>query len=311
MLERQTRAQDTPDTTAPLPRVGVGVPMVGPHAGAEAIELVASAAERLGFHAISVSERLLLPAHDGWTNDFGLPEHASYDPLETLTWIAARTRGIRLRTDVLVPLFQQPIVLARRLATLDHLSRGRLDVGLALGWLPQEFEAAGVPAAHRAGAFEESIAAIRACWGPDPVEFSGRRYRIPRANVGPKPYGGRTIPISIGGVARPAVERAARLGDGFTIGFRNWEATTEQIGWYRAAGGTGPIAVKGGPMLADAEHATPPRTWSEATVVEDLARLAAHDVAEFTWDLNIVGYEPERQVAALERLAAELALPGR
>ncbi len=287
-----------------LPLVGIGLPAIGPHAGPEAIDSVAAAAQRLGFHSVSVSERLLLPAHPGWTNDFGLPDHPAYDALETLTWVAARTDSIRLRTDVLVPLFQQPIVLARRLATLDRLSGGRLDVGMARGWLSQEFEATGVAASRRTAAYEESIAAIRACWGPDPVEFTGRHFRIPPAKVGPKPLDG--IRIYAGGVARPAVERAARIGDGFTVGFRNWGDTLTQVGWYREAGGTGPIVVKAGPMLADAEHEVPPTTWTEPSLLDDLGRAKAVGIDEVVWDANIVGYHPQRQIEVLETVAHEL-----
>lgn len=292
------------------PLIGVGLPLLGPHAGPEAIELVATAADRLGFHSVSVSERLLLPAGPEWSNDFGLPDHAVYDAIETLTWVAAKTRGVRLRTGVIVPLFQQPIVLARRLATLDRLSGGRLDAGVALGWLEPEFAATGVPPGGRAAAFEEHLAAMRACWGPDPVEHAGPRYRIPCARVGPKPLRGR-VPLLVGGVTKPAIERAARIGDGCTIAFRDWESAEETIGWYRAAGGSGPITVKGGPMLVDAQHAQAPSTWSEESFAADLARLARHGVEEFAWDLNIGGWEPARQVAALERLAAGLELTPR
>jgi probable F420-dependent oxidoreductase len=292
-----------------FPLVGVGLPMVGPHAGPDAIETVAVAADRLGYQSMSVFDRLLLPAAPDWSNDFGLPEYPAYDAVETLTWVAAKTARIRLRTDVLVPLFQQPVVLARRLATLDHLSRGRVDAGLALGWLPEEFAATGVASAGRAAAFEESVAAIRACWGPDPVEYHGAHYRIPRAKIGPKPIDGR-IRIFVGGVSQPAIERAARIGDGVTIGFRNWNDTLAQIAWYRDAGGAGPIVVKGGPMLADAEHKTPPTTWTEPSVLDDLARAKAAGIDEFIWDLNIVGYEPRRQVEVLESLAAQLRQEG-
>jgi probable F420-dependent oxidoreductase len=292
-----------------FPLVGVGIPIVGPHAGPEAIETVATAADRLGFSSVSVSERLLLPAGPDWSNDFGLPEWAAYDPIESLTWVAATTTGIRLRSDVVVPLFQQPIVLARRLATLDHLSRGRLDVGLGLGWLPEEFEATGIPAAGRAARFEECVAAMRACWAPDPVEHRGAHYRIPISKVGPKPLDG--IRVFIGGLAQAAVERAARIGDGFTVGFRNWDDTRAQIEWYRAAGGGGPVVVKGGPMLADAEHPIPPTTWSESTIVEDLSRARDAGFDEFVWDLNIVGYAPARQVEILELLAERLRLAPR
>lgn len=293
-----------------FPLVGVGIPIVGPYAGPQSIETVATAADRLGFSSVSVFERLLLPAGPDWTNDFGLPDWPAYDPIESLTWVAAKTTRIRLRSDIVVPLFQQPIVLARRLATLDHLSGGRLDVGLGLGWLPEEFEATGIPGEQRAARFEECIAAMRACWAPDPVEHHGAYYRIPISKVGPKPLGG-SLCVFIGGLAPAAVERAARIGDGLTIGFRNWEDTRTQIEWYRAAGGAGPVVAKGGPMLADAEHLVPPTTWSESMIVDDLRRACDAGIDEFVWDLNIVGYEPTRQVEILESLAERLALAPR
>ena len=291
------------------PNVGIGLPILGPHAGPAAIETLAVAADRLGFRSISLPERILLPAGPDWRNDFGLPDAPSYDTIETLTWVAAKTRRIVLRSDVIIPLFQQPVVLARRLATLDHLSGGRVEAGVALGWLPEEFEATGVPATGRAARFEECLAAMRACWEPDPVEFHGEHYRIPLAKIGPKPLRG-TIPLAIGAVSRPAAERAARIGDGFTIGFRNWHDTGEQVHWYRDAGGTGPIFVRGGPMLVDAEHATPPLTWTEDHVVESLARARAEGIDEFIWDLNIIGLEPVRQIELFEALADAIGLDG-
>jgi probable F420-dependent oxidoreductase len=293
--------------TTDYPNVGVGLPILGPHASPGSIEVLAVAADRLRFRSISLPERILLPANPQWQNDFGLPDWPSYDTIETLTWVAAKTQRIVVRSDVIVPLFQQPVVLARRLATLDHLSGGRAEAGVALGWLPEEFEATGVPASGRAKRFEECIAAMRACWGPDPVQFEGEHYRIPMAKIGPKPRRG-TIPLAIGALARPAVERAARLGDGFTIGFRNWDDTRAQINWYRDAGGTGPIIVRGGPMLVDAEHAAPPQTWTEGHIVENLAVARAEGIDEFIWDLNIVGYEPAHQIELFEWLADAIGL---
>jgi probable F420-dependent oxidoreductase len=279
-----------------LPLVGIGLPIVGPHASPHAIDTIATTAERLGYHSVSTFDRLLLPAHEGWVNDFGLPEYAAYDAIETLTWVAARTDTVRLRTDVVVASFQPTIVLARRFATLDNLSGGRLDVGLGQGWLSQEFDATGAPATGRGEAFEEAVAAIRACWGPDPVEVSATHHRIPRAKIGPKPLRG-TIAIQVGAVAKPAVERAARIGDGFTAGFRGWEEALEQLGWYRDAGGRGPIVLKVVPT---------PTAWTEASLIDDLLRARAAGVDEVVWDPNISGYPIDKQIHALETLAHQL-----
>lgn len=293
--------------TGPFPAVSVGLPIVGPHAGPGAIAQVAVAADRLGFRSVSLSERLLLPVSPDAQNAYGLPDWPIYDALDTLAWVAARTERVRLRTDVIVPLFQQPVVLARRLATLDRLSGGRMEAGVALGWLPEEFAATGVPPGGRGARFEECVAALRACWGPDPVAFDGRHYRIPPSKIGPKPVQG-TIPLAIGAVSRAAVERAARIGDGLTLAFRSWDGFREQLAWYRDAGGEGAVILRGGPMLADDEHPTPPLTWTEDQIVDNLAVVAEAGVTEFVWDLNIAEYEPARQVELMEALASAVGV---
>lgn len=292
--------------TPTFPAVSVGLPILGPHAGPANIEKIAVAADRLGYRSVSIPERILMPADPKWQKQFGLPDWPAYDSIETLTWVVAKTSRVRVRTDVIIPLFQQPVVLARRLSTLDHLSEGRAEIGIALGWLPEEFQATGVPTGDRTRRFEECIAVMRACWGPDPVSFDGRHFQLPLSKIGPKPLG--SIPLAIGAVSRPAVERAARLGDGFTVGFRNWEATREQLEWYREAGGTGPVILRGGPMLVDAEHATPPTTWTPEHIAESLADAAAEGVDEFTWDLNVAGYDPSEQIEFMEALAADIGL---
>ena len=137
--------------------------------------------------------------------DFG----TVYDPVETLTYVAARTSRITLGTSVLDALFQSPVILARRLATLDRFSGGRLVAGIGQGWMEQEFEAAGVSMKRRGAGFEEHLLAMRAVWGPDPVHFEGRFYRIPEADIGPKPVrpGGPRLMV---GAASPVGARARR-----------------------------------------------------------------------------------------------------
>jgi alkanesulfonate monooxygenase SsuD/methylene tetrahydromethanopterin reductase-like flavin-dependent oxidoreductase (luciferase family) len=94
---------------------------------------LATATERLGFHAVSVTERLPIPAGPDWNNDAGLPRTHAWDSLEVLAWAAAHARRIRLTTGIINSIFESPVILARRLATLDQLSRGRLDVGIDQG----------------------------------------------------------------------------------------------------------------------------------------------------------------------------------
>jgi probable F420-dependent oxidoreductase len=285
------------------PQVGIGLPIVAPAATPTTMAEVATAADKLGFAAVSVFERLLLPAAPGWVNHAGLPEGAAYDALETLTWVAAQTERVRLHTAVLVPLFQQPVVLARRAATIDHFSGGRLDLGIALGWLPEEFAATGVPDHARAAAYEESIAVLRACWGPDPVAFEGSHYQVPMAKIGPKPLS----PLTLygGGVARPAIERAARLADGLTLAHRDWDSTVEAVTWYHEAGGTGRIILRAGPMKPHPMLQGPP-TFTEDSILDDLQRAAAEGVDRVDWDLNIVETPIPDQLAAYKTLAGRL-----
>ena len=116
--------------------------------------------------------------------DFG----TVYDPIETLSYVAARTSRITLGTSVLDALFQSPVILARRLATLDRLSDGRLVAGIGQGWMEQEFEAAGVSMKRRGAGFEEHLLAMRAVWGPDPVQL--RRPLLPHPRSRHRPQAG-------------------------------------------------------------------------------------------------------------------------
>ena len=228
-------------------RVGVGVPNFGPRADPGAIVTIATAAERLGFDSVWTFERLLLPVLSDGTNPYGLPDHngSVFDPLETLTWVAAHTRRIGLGTLVMDPLFQSPLVLA---PVIGHAgpSLGRPpDGGIGQGWMPEEFEAVGVPMARRGAGFEEHLAAMRACWQPDPVEHLGRWYRISSSRIGPKPCAGPGSAAHR--TTRPAVERAARLGDGFAPVMMDWDTLRSQVSWFRDAGGAGPVVLRVNP----------------------------------------------------------------
>lgn len=297
-----------------VPRLGVSLPHFGPYAGAEAVATIARAADQLGYHAVSVSERLLMPVSPEAELKDGLPQWHVWDPIEVLTWAAAHTSRVRLTTGIVNAIFQPPLVLARRLATLDRLSGGRLVAGIGQGgggaeaalWgMPEEFVATGVPFARRGNGFVEHVAAMRACWAPDPVEFDGEYYRIPRAAVGPKPYG-ETIPLLFGAMTRTTVERAARLADGFVGVALDWAETRTKVQWYRDAGGEGPVILN---TLQSYPAGTPPTAKAFIDAIRaDLDRAASVGADEMHFTLNLVPVDPSHQVDLLTALATELDL---
>jgi probable F420-dependent oxidoreductase len=219
--------------------------------------------------------------------DFGVV----YDPVETLAYVAARTSRITLGTTVLNALFQSPVILARRLATLDRFSHGRLIAGIGQGWMEQEFEAAGVSMKRRGAGFEEHLLAMRAVWGPDPVQFQGRFYRIPEADIGPKPVrpGGPRLMIGAGSPA--ALARAGRLGLGLTLVIFDWDQVRESIETFRAAAGAGgidadtlPVMLQvNGNLTAEPQAERGPLTGSPEQVAADMDHAATLGVEHIYW----------------------------
>jgi probable F420-dependent oxidoreductase len=291
--------------------LGIGLPTMGRNASPEAIGSVAESAERIGLAGLWTGERLLRPAEPMMigVGTVQLPDSNAvvYDPLETLSYVAARTTRIRLGTSVIDALFQCPIVLARRLATLDRLSAGRLLIGLGQGWMAQEFTAAGVPPKRRGAGYEEHIEAMRAVWGPDPVRFDGRFYKIPESEIGPKPVqtGG---PRLLGGAGTPqGMERAVRLGLGLTTVVFTWEGLRDTMSAFRQAveaGGRDPYSLPvvvhvNGSVTDKPVDERPPLTGSVEQVAGDLSQLEALRADHVFW----MHYDDaDEQLEAMERL---------
>jgi alkanesulfonate monooxygenase SsuD/methylene tetrahydromethanopterin reductase-like flavin-dependent oxidoreductase (luciferase family) len=193
---------------------------------------------------------------------------------------------LRFGTSVLDALFHPPVVLARRLATVDRLSGGRLVVGLGQGWMPEEFEAAGVPMSRRGNGFEDYLAALKSAWGPDPVSYEGRFYRIPRSYLAPKPLQAGGPPILIGAVAPPAVARAGRLGFGLNPVMLSWDHLEEVLNtWRRARVAAGhetaaPVVVRTNTVVGSETNEIGVFAGWGTKAIADLRRLAAYDVDE-------------------------------
>jgi probable F420-dependent oxidoreductase len=198
--------------------LGVSLPTAGTPATPANIVRIARAAEDLGYAALWTFERLLRPIDPvvmGGGEPQPVPAYYArvFEPLETLSYVAALTERIKLGTSVVDALLHPPVVLARRFATLDQFSGGRVIAGLGQGWMPQEFQAAGVPIKRMGAGMDDHIAAMRACWGPDPVAYDGRFYTIAPSEIGPKPVQAH-VPVLLGAMSPGGIVRAARIADG-------------------------------------------------------------------------------------------------
>ena len=197
-------------------RIGLNLPHDGSLISPEADTEVSRAAEDLGYDSLWTGDRLLSPLapsdrYPGGDGTMPAEMNTYLDPLTALTFAAAGTSRIRLGTSTLNAPWYNPVLLARTLTTIDVLSRGRLDVGLGLGWSRDEYEAAGVPWRGRGARLDEILDVLEAVWGADVVAHEGRRFRVPDSRINPKPLQRPRPPILLAGLRRasgPGRERS-------------------------------------------------------------------------------------------------------
>jgi probable F420-dependent oxidoreductase len=144
-----------------------------------------------------------------------------FEPLETLTYVAANTEKIALGTSVVDMLFHNPVILARRFATLDVLSEGRAVAGFGIGWSKDEYQVSNIPFKDRGKRADEYIQILKRIWTDDIVEFKGQYYDIPASKIGPKPIQKPHIPIYLGGYSQATFVRMANYANGWICVIRN------------------------------------------------------------------------------------------
>jgi probable F420-dependent oxidoreductase len=205
-------------------RIGIALPQIGPMGGPDSITRVARYAEEIGFDSLWVLERLLYPVNPRVPYPIGdgtlpLAYKRVLDPIEMLTFAAAKTERVALGTSVLNIPWYNPVLLARRLATLDVLSGGRLRLGLGIGWSPDEYEAAGASWSTRGKIADEHVSALKAIWTKDPVEFEGTDYKLAKSFISLKPVQKPHPPIYMAAYTPAAMKRVAREANGwFPVG---------------------------------------------------------------------------------------------
>ncbi|MEM7219497.1 MAG: LLM class F420-dependent oxidoreductase [Pseudomonadota bacterium] len=206
--------------------------------GSEALDLCRRA-EALGFESVWGGEHVVLPdtiaSKYPYTEDGKIPAEPDTpipDPLIWLAYVAAAAPSLRLGTCILIVPQRNPLVLAKELATLDRLSGGRVELGLGVGWLREEFDALGIPWARRGARNDEYIAAMRALWAAPHAEFHGEFVDFEPATCSPRPVNGN-IPVIVGGDSDVALKRAVRLADGYFPGEGDGERLAALLGRLR------------------------------------------------------------------------------
>ena len=197
-------------------KFGVLFANVGPFGQPEHLTTLARSAEEAGFESLWTVEHVAVPkgyqSAYPYSTDGRMPgpvESPIPDPFVWLAYAAAVTTRIKLATGVLILPQRHPFYVAKEAATLDQLSKGRVLLGIGVGWLEEEFKALGIDFASRGARTDE---AIRDLWSGDPSTVAGGHFAWPPVESKPKPVSGR-IPIVIGGHSKAAARRAARLGE--------------------------------------------------------------------------------------------------
>jgi probable F420-dependent oxidoreductase len=197
-------------------KVGITLPNLGSQATKENVLQTATQAEKEGFDSVWTITRILWPLKPqtpyGWSSDRSLPieYQTALDPLDVLVYVSANTSKISLGTAVIDIFFYTPIMLAKRYATLDILSRGRVISGLGLGWSKDEYQASNIPFHNRGERADEFIQVMKMIWTDDVVEFKGKYYNIPASKIDPKPIQKPHIPIYLGGFSSNTFSRIVK-----------------------------------------------------------------------------------------------------
>src|SRR5215813_7386538 len=306
-------------------RIGFGAPVSGAWATPANLASFAGQAEAAGYASLWTFQRLIVPEGCAMEPVY----HSVLDPMVALGYAAAATSRIRLAVAVVNMPYLSPAYLAKQAATVDVLSGGRLELGLGLGWMPEEFAAAGGTMAGRGARTAEYIEVMRRLWAGGVAEFSGEFYTVPPGWMAPEPVQRPGPPILLGGTVPRALERAGRLADGWVTSSRaDLSRIGEGIATVRAAAeraGRDPAAIRvicrgvvrwGAPVTVPEGGGRLPLSGSFDDIRADTQRLADHGVTEVFYDLNwdpLVGApdaDPAGAAARAEEILEGLA-PGR
>jgi probable F420-dependent oxidoreductase len=215
-------------------RIGLFAPLAGPFATAEYLTTLGSAAEQRGFHSVWVAEHVVLFDDYGSTYPYAEngripapPESGMLEPFTALAFLAAVTKTLRLGTGICLLPQRNPVYTAKEAANVDFLSGGRLDLGIGVGWLAEEFRAVAAPFEHRGARCRSYVEVMRALWCDAVSEFKDEYYELPACRMYPKPVQTPHPPLHFGGESDAALRRVADLGQGW-YGFNRTPAEARE-----------------------------------------------------------------------------------
>ena len=272
--------------------LGVSIPHFGPLASPAFVIDFCRSAESAGFDAVWAADHVVVPAH--FESEYVLPatpKRFAFADMQatmgmnlemntTLAVAAAVTQRVKLCTGVAVLPIRNPILNARQLASIDLYSGGRVLYGVGVGWLREEAVAMGMPWDRRGRRVDEQISLLRTLWSAtgETVEFAGEFYHVPAISPDPRPVQ-RPIPILIGGHSDAAVDRAARLGDGWIAAGMGPDRLKEAIDRLRAA--CDRVGRDFGELQIVNGERQDVRLDAEATDIKDQARRVVDAVAMY------------------------------
>jgi probable F420-dependent oxidoreductase len=203
-------------------KIGLFAPLAGPFATGEYLKLLGSAAEERGFHSLWVAEHAVLFDAYGSRYPYSAdgripapPESGMLEPFSSLSFLSAVTSRIRLGTGICLLPQRNPVYVAKEAANVDFLSGGRLDLGVGVGWLAEEFRAVAAPFERRGARTRSYVEVVKRLWCDDVSEYKDEFYELPACRMYPKPLQKPHPPIHFGGESEAALRRVAGQGQGW------------------------------------------------------------------------------------------------
>lgn len=308
-------------------RYGFYLPTRGKTCTPDALSTLARQAEDWGFSSAVIGDHVVFPvtvkSQYPYTAGGVFPRGGpTMELLSIIAFLAGQTSTLRLATSVLIVPQRNPVVTAKVLATVDVLSKGRLTVGIGVGWLREEFEALGSRDFDRRGTVtDEYLRIFKLLWTGEPVSFSGNHYSFDEILCQPQPVQKPHPPIWVGGSSKPALRRAARFGDGWHpvganpgVPLRPPEFCQSRDELFRLAEAEGrdPNAITisykvplSDPALRDyyvKEGERQPFAGSPEQIIDDIATFARLGVKEFIFDFR--GNEIEESLEKMEQFSS-------